>query len=73
MGLGEQLERGAPIHHWQGLCLADVEGRSPGSVDQGDSELEDALLGLLIIEWLLLHHQGWLYGFRLLLCIESRA
>ena len=40
-----QLERGAPLHHWQGLCLADVEGRRPVPVDQGGSELGDVLLG----------------------------
>ena len=28
VGWVEQLEMGAPFHHWQGLCLADVEGQS---------------------------------------------
>ena len=46
VGWGEQLERGAPFHHWHGLCLADVEGQRPEPVDQGDCGLEDALLCL---------------------------
>ena len=39
-----QLERGAPFHHWQGLCLPDVEGRRLELVNQEGFELRNVLL-----------------------------